>query len=173
MFLNTPSPILDTILISAPAYLAIIVLLRISGKRTLSKWNSFDFVVTIALGSILATLLLSENTSLLQGTLGVGLLVFLQYIITWVSVRSNIVQKLLKAEPSLLLYQGQFQSSVMKRERVAKGEVLAAIRSSGIAAIEEVEAVVLETDGSFSVIPKFNSESTSALADVKHMPGNN
>ncbi|MBE9116749.1 DUF421 domain-containing protein [Lusitaniella coriacea LEGE 07157] len=167
---NNPNALLDTLIIGAPAYLVIIFLLRISGKRTLSKWNAFDFVVTIAFGSILSTLLLSKDTSLLQGALAVGLLVFFQYAITWISVRSNVMQKLLKAEPSLLLYQGQLQHSILKRERVAKGEVLAAIRSSGIAAIEEVEAVVLETDGSFSVIPKFNSESRSALADVKYLP---
>lgn len=82
-------------------------------------------------------------------------------------MRSSWVQKLVKAEPALLLYKGRLQQDVLKRERVAEGEVLAALRASGVAAIEDVDAVVLETDGSFSVIQNINNSSASALKDVK------
>ena len=58
----------------------------------------------------------------------------------------------------------------MRHQRVAKGEVLAALRSKGIVAIEDAEAVILETDGSFSVIEKIKSSSASALVDVKGYP---
>lgn len=164
---NNWSALLHTITVGSLAYVILIFLLRISGKRTLSKWNAFDFIVTVAFGSILATLLLSQETSLAQGTLGFGLLVLLQFLISWLSVHSGVVQKLIKAEPAILLAQGEFQHDTLKRERVAKGEVLAAIRAEGISAIEDVEAVVLETDGSFSVIEKLNGKSDSALRDVK------
>lgn len=152
------------------AYAVIVALLRISGKRTLSKWNSFDFITTVAFGSILATLLLSKDTSLAQGALGFGLLVFFQYIITWIASRSNFVQTLIKSQPSLLLYQGRLLEETLKRERVTKGEVLAAIRSNGNASMEDIEAVVLETDGTFSVIEKIQGNSASALQDVKGFP---
>lgn len=164
---NNWSALIHTLTVGSLAYLILIVLLRISGKRTLSKWNAFDFIVTVAFGSILATLLLSQKTSLAQGILGFGLLVLLQFLISWLSVHSGVVQKLIKAEPALLLAQGEFQQDALKRERVTKGEVLAAIRASGLSAVEDVEAVVLETDGSFSVIEKLNGKSDSALRDVK------
>lgn len=149
------------------AYAAIVVLLRISGKRTLSKWNSFDFVITIAFGSMLASTILSTDTTLLQGIVGFAVLVFLQYFITWLSVRSSVIQKLIKSQPTLLLYQGEFQYQEMKKARVPESEILAAIRANGTASVENIEAVVLETDGSFSVISKINETSASALKDVR------
>lgn len=161
------NPFISTIILGTIAYVAIIIMLRLSGKRTLSKWNAFDFVVTIAFGSILSSILLSTKDSFGTGILGFALLVLFQYILTWISVRSSLVQKLVKAEPALLLYQGQFRDDALKRERVAEGEVLAAIRASGIGGIEDTDAVVLETDGSFSVIADLSNSSASALKDVK------
>lgn len=161
------NPFLNTIVLGTIAYIAIIFMLRISGKRTLSKWNSFDFVVTIAFGSILSSILLSTKDSFGTGILGFALLVLFQYILTWISARSSMVQKLVKAEPSLLLYKGKFKQEVLKRERVAEGEVLAALRAKGVGAIEDADAVVLETDGSFSVIKDLDNSTASALKDVK------
>ena len=161
------NPFLSTLVTGIIAYIAIIFLLRISGKRTLAKWNSFDFVVTIAFGSVLASILLSTKDTFGQGIFAFALLVVFQYIITWIAVRSSWVQKLIKAEPALLLHKGQFQKDVMKRERVAEGEVLAALRTNGISAVEDADAVVLETDGSFSVITDLSKSTASALKDVK------
>ena len=161
------NPVLNTIVYGAIAYVAIIFMLRISGKRTLSKWNSFDFVVTIAFGSILSSILLSTKDSFGTGVVGFGLLVLFQYILTWVSARSSFIQKIVKAEPALLLYKGEYKTEVMKQERVAEGEVLAALRANGVGAIEDADAVVLETDGSFSVITDLSNSTASALKDVK------
>ncbi|MGF1514897.1 MAG: DUF421 domain-containing protein [Elainellaceae cyanobacterium] len=164
MFNDVPS-LLHTFLAGSLGYVAIILMLRISGKRTLSKWNSFDFVVTLAFGSILAAMLLSKSTSLAQGTLGFGMLVLYQFILTRTASRSSVVQDLIKAKPTLLLYEGQFLDKTLKQERVARGEVLASIRSQGIGDSSKVAAVVLETDGSFSVIKDL--EDSSALKDVE------
>lgn len=169
MFNNLTS-LIHTLTIGALSYLMIVVLIRISGKRTLSKWNAFDFVVTIAYGSILATLVLSKETSLLQGVLGIGVLLALQFALTWLAVRTQLVQKLIKGQPRLLLYEGQLQTEALYQERVTEGEVLAAVRAQGIAALEEVGAVVLETDGSFSVISTLSERSPSAMADVTGYP---
>jgi uncharacterized membrane protein YcaP (DUF421 family) len=170
LFFNSWDSLLHTLIIGTFGYIGIIILMRISGKRTLSKWNSFDFIVTIAFGSMLASLMLSKNTSLAQGILGIGMLVLFQYIITWISVRSNIFQGWVKGEPTLLLFQGEFQHHAMRHQRVTEGEVLGALRENGMAALEDAEAVILETDGSFSVIKKLKDSSASALADVKGYP---
>ena len=161
------NPFVETIVTGIIAYVAIIFMLRISGKRTLSKWNSFDFVVTIAFGSVLASILLSTKDAFGQGILGFGLLVLFQYVITWISVRSSIIQKLIKSEPSLLLFRGKMRHDVMKKERIAEGEIFAALRNSGVSAIEDADAVILETDGSFSVITNIDDSSASALKDVR------
>ena len=150
-------------------YIANIIFLRLSGKRTLAKWNSFDFVVTISLGSILASGLLSTNDEFGKAILAFGLLILFQFIITWISVRSSAIQKLIKSEPSLLVYRGEMQHDVMKKERIAEGEVLAALRSSGVSAIEDADAVILETDGSFSVLQNIDESSASALKDIRQL----
>lgn len=170
MFFNSWDSLQHTLIVGILGYIGIIILMRISGKRTLSKWNSFDFIVTIAFGSMLASLMLSTNTSLAQGILGIAMLVLFQYIITWISVRSNLFQGWVKGQPTLLLFQGEFQHHAMRHQRVTEGEVLAALRENGMAALEDAEAVILETDGSFSVIKKLKDSSTSALADVKGYP---
>lgn len=159
--------ILDTLIVGSISYFGTILLLRLSGKRTLSKWNSFDFVVTIAFGSILASALLSDGTGVAQAMVGIGLLILLQFIITWLAVRSGAIQALIKSEPSLLLFKGKMIENTLERQRVAEGEVLAAIRLSGHSSIDSVDAVILETDGSFSVIEKIDINQASAMKDVR------
>lgn len=148
------------------AYIAMILCLRISGKRTLSKWNAFDFVITIALGSTLATVLLSEDVSLAEGVVATALLIGLQFMITRLSVRFRRIERLVKAQPTLLFSKGRFLEAAMSSQRVSEAEIRAAIRGAGVAAVEEIEAVVLETDGSFSVIKRAENLSRTALDDV-------
>lgn len=149
------------------SYVVLVLQLRLSGKRTLSKMNAFDFVVTIALGSTLATMLLSKDVTLADGAAAFALLILLQFIITWLSVRSEKIQDLVKAKPALLLYKGQFMELDMRRERITKEEILAAIRSQGIGNVEEVDAVVLETQGNLSVIQNIEDGNGSVLQNVK------
>jgi len=157
-----------TAIVGVLAYLTLVLLLRVSGKRTLSKMNAFDLVVTVALGSTLATVLLSTDVALATGVLAFALLIGLQYAITWLSVRSPTVQGFVKAEPTLLVHRGQFLSRAMKRERVTEEEILAALRGQGIAAVEDVEAVVLETDSSFSVVMgSSGSASAPTLSNIR------
>jgi uncharacterized membrane protein YcaP (DUF421 family) len=149
------------------AYVAAIVLLRVSGKRTLSKWNAFDFVVTIALGSSLATMILSNQTSIAQGVVALAALIALQYVVTWLSVRAQAVQRAVKATPQVLLYHGRFIEEALKRERVTQEEIRATLRAHGIASVEGVGAVVLETDGSMSVVADLAPGKSSAMQDVR------
>ncbi len=148
------------------AYLALVFLLRISGKRTLSKMNAFDFVVTVGLGSTLATILLSKDVALAEGLTAFAVLIGLQWMIAWLSVRSPTVSRLVKAEPRLLVYQGQLLHGAMRSERVVEVEVLAALRQQGLASLADVDAVVLETDGTFTVVQRTDQVEPRALQGV-------
>lgn len=170
MFYDNISDLQHTLIVGILAYFALVLLLRVSRKRTLSKWNAFDLVVTVALGSTLATILLSKEVALTQGVVAFSLLVVLQFVITWLSVRSTWIERLIKARPTLLLYQGQLRHKVLKRERVTEGEIRAALREQGIAALEDVEAVILETDGEFSIIRQLGDHPPTALSDVEGYP---
>lgn len=167
MFFDDWSGIFRILIVGNLAYVALIIFLRVSGKRTLSKWNAFDFVVTIALGSTLASVIISKDVVLIEGLIAFALLIGLQFVITRLSVRFDSIKNVVKAEPTLLFDKGEFLNEEMYRQRVAESEIRAAIRSNGLAAIEEAEAVVLETDGTFSVIKKSADGSRTALKDVK------
>lgn len=156
------------IVVGTLAYAALVIAIRVSGKRTLSKMNAFDLVVTVALGSTLATVILSKDVALAEGIVAFLLLIGLQYAVTWSSVRSQKVGDLVKSNPTLLFYDGAFLQEHLTRTRVVEQEVLAAVRQQGIASMDDVEAVVLETDGSIAVVERSGS-GTSALASVEYM----
>lgn len=166
MFFDNWMGVARTVLVGTLAYISLLLLVRVSGKRTLSKMNAFDLIVTVALGSTLATILLSKDTPLVEGVLALGLLIFLQFSITWLSVRSKTVSHLVKAEPRLLFHKGEFLQESMKQERVDEGELLQAIRSQGIGRLDQVEAVVLETDGTFSIVERVESGTPTVLSNV-------
>ncbi|MDO9269789.1 MAG: DUF421 domain-containing protein [Methylobacter sp.] len=164
MFFNDEFSLLRVVIVGTLAYLSLVLLLRVSGKRTLSKMNAFDLVVTVAIGSTLATVLLSKDVALADGVVAFTLLIGLQYVITWLSVRSRRVENLIKAEPSLLYFNGRFLHEALKGERVTEAEV----RSQGLSEMESVAAVVLETDGSLTVLRNQDDQLFTSLKDIKH-----
>jgi len=131
MFFNSWEGIWRILIVGLLSYAALVLLLRVSGKRTLSKMNAFDLVVTVALGSILATILLNKKVALLEGISAFFILIFLQYLVAWISVRSNRFKKLIKSNPQLLFYKGQYLHEKINNERILEVEILQAARSSG------------------------------------------
>lgn len=166
MFFDGWFGLLRVVVVGTAAYAALVILLRVTGKRTLSKMNAFDLVVTVALGSTLATVLLSRQVALAEGVLALALLVFLQFAITWLSVRSPRFQALIKAEPTLLLHRGRLLPGALRAQRVTEAEVMAALRGQGIRDMGDVEAVVLETDGSISAVTGSGKVVRTTLANV-------
>lgn len=168
MIIGTWDDIERVLIIGCLAYAGLVAMLRISGKRTLSQMNAFDFVVTVAFGSILASLIISKDSSLTQGLAAFGVLILLQFVVTSVSIRSPRAKRLISSEPRLLMRHGQFLDSQMRAARMTEGDVLSAIRQQGVADTSRVVAAVLETDGSVSVVVKNeHDEACTALAGVK------
>src|SRR5690606_38740905 len=118
-------------LIAPAAYVALILILRISGKRTLAKLNAFDFIITIAIGSTLASVITSSTLSLVAGVTALGLLVGMQFLVTAASVRWPWFNDAVKAEATLLVRHGELLHQAMRRQRIATDEIEAAIRQSG------------------------------------------
>lgn len=166
MFFNDADTLLRTLIVGVLAYIGLVALLRISGRRTLSKMNAFDLVVTVALGSTLATILLNKNVSLAEGMVAFATLIGLQYLVTWTGVRFDWVRKVVTGEPALLFHRGRMLPHALRRARVAEDEVRAAVRGAGQAALDAIEAVILETDGSFSVVPRAPGGGASSLHGV-------
>jgi len=167
LFFDNWESIFRTLIITVLAYLALIFVLRISGKRTLSKMNAFDSIVTIALGSTLATVLLNKSVALADGVLALSLLVGLQYIITFLAVRSEKISQLVKATPTLIVYDGKMLHKAMLSERINSDEIYAVLRNNGLSSIKDVKAVILETDGKLTVINGSGKEEPETLGTVR------
>jgi uncharacterized membrane protein YcaP (DUF421 family) len=151
MFFHGWHGVTRVLVVGVIAYIALVSFLRISGKRTLAKLNAFDLVVTVALGSTLSAILLQESVALLEGVSALLLLVALQLAVTFTSVRSATFARAVRAEPALLARHGAYCDETMRRERITREEALSALRANGGHGIEEVDAMVLESDGSISV----------------------
>jgi uncharacterized membrane protein YcaP (DUF421 family) len=168
MFFDNWSGLGRVLIVACLAYGALVALLRISGARTLSKMNTFDLVVTVALGSTLASIIVTEQVALAEGALAFGALIGLQFAVTWSLSRSPRLSRIVKTEPALLFFDGRFLRGRMRTARVVEEEVRSAVRGQGIASLDDVLAVVLETDGSFSVVRRSEAGSDrSALRDVE------
>lgn len=152
MFFDTGFGLVRVIVVTLCAYAILIVVLRAAGKRALAKLNAFDLVVTVALGSTLATVLLSKDVALAEGALAFAMLAGLQYAVARASIRWRWFRNAVRAEPRLLVEDGVARREAMAAERVTRGEIDAALRQQGIGRIADAAAVVLETDGSLSVI---------------------
>jgi uncharacterized membrane protein YcaP (DUF421 family) len=158
----------QVVLAAVCVYLGLVVILRASGKRTLAALNSFDFIVTVALGSTVSTVILPSKPALVDGLVALAMLVGLQYAMAWSNVRSRTVTRLLKGEPTLLMRRGRMLDAAMRAERVDASDLLNALREQGVADVESVEAVILETNGDLTVIPASGaSGKPTTLGDVR------
>lgn len=169
MFFESWSSLGRTVLAGGIAYVALITFLRISGKRTLAKMNAFDLVVTVALGSTLSAVLTSTDLPVADGILALALLIALQYIVAWLTVRVRWFERLVKSRPAAVFLSGELDEEAMRKERLARDEVLMAIRASGIHDLDRVFMVVLETDGSFSVLGR--PEEQAARPSTENVAG--
>lgn len=152
-------------------YLVLVVVLRIAGNRATSKMSNFDWAVTVALGSILGSTIVVEDVVVAEMAVAVGVLVGLQAAMTWIAVRSRGFETVLKASPTLLVHRGEFVEHAMRRERVSRRDILAAIRESGIVQLRDVRAVVLESDASLSVMAESGrDDAASSPGDERVLP---
>lgn len=167
IFFDSWTSIIRSSVITILAYIFLVVCLRVSGKRTLSKMNAFDFVITIALGSCLATVALDKKITLSDGCLVFFLLIFLQYVLTWLSVRYPRLRGVVTHSPTLLVYRGQVLQHALKKERVNIEELYMAARTKGISNLKEIDAIVMETTGSLTVISKIDLQANNGLDVVE------
>ena len=145
-------PVGRILLVGTLAYAALVVLLRVSGKRTLARMNSFDFVITVAIGATFGRILTTRSVPLVEAVTAFALLITLQYVVTSLQIRSRRFSRLVTAEPTLLLYQGQVLPEALRAERLTETELEGAVRKHGLGSLDEAAAVVLEADGRLSVI---------------------
>jgi uncharacterized membrane protein YcaP (DUF421 family) len=130
--------------------LAVVVIVRITGLRSLAKMSSFDFTVTVAIGSILGSVVAS-GSPISQGAVAVASLLGVQWSIAQFRRRS-FGSKVVDNTPILLVRDGQFIEEALTKARVTHSDVYAKLRQSNVHRMDQVIAVVLETTGDVSVV---------------------
>ena len=135
-------------------YVFIIAGVRLVGKRSTAQMNNFDWIVTVALGSIVGSAIILKDVVLVEAFLAIGLLLGFQYAITKAATRWSAVSKSFRAAPTLLFYQGAFHMEAMAQERVTQAEIEGAARESGYSDLGDVGAVILESSAKLSVLGK-------------------
>ncbi|MEZ0493171.1 DUF421 domain-containing protein [Kineococcus sp. TBRC 1896] len=153
-------PLVRIVVVGTLGYVWLVGILRVSGPRNMAKMTPFDFVLTVTLGSAFGRVLTSKDTALTSALLVFTLLVGLQWLMAWLRQRSTTVKRALSTDPVLLFHDGTFVQDAMRRQRFVESDIHSAARENGLGSLEEVAAVVLQADGSFSVIRK------SALGDA-------
>lgn len=146
MFFNGWDTLIRTLVVGVLAYVGLVLILRMTGKRTLSKPNAFDLVVTVSLGSTLATILLNKEVALAEGIFAFIILCGIQYLVTWSSVRWNWIRNFVKSEPQLLVRNGELLAHAIKNERVTFAEM----KTFSLPCFQSLQAIVFAASLKFS-----------------------
>jgi len=146
------TPLVRVLIVGTTMYIALVVLLRVSRSRTLSSMNAFDFVITVAIGSAFGRALTAKTVALAEALVAFALLISLQYLVTWIQVKWPLFGQTVTNPPALLYFRGEIIEETMRRQRVRKSELQTAVRKKKFDSLDNVEAIVLESSGEFSVI---------------------
>lgn len=163
-------PVVRGLLLTFIAVLWTVLLVRLVGLRAFSKMNSFDFVATIATGSLIAQAgTRAQWDEYLQAMVAILGVFLVQWLLSRARQRWDRVGSLIRNEPVLLMDRGKFLEAAMAETRVSRSNMLEKLRSAGVTDVSEVRAVVLETTGDISVIRGGNLDE-SLLDGVRRVP---
>jgi uncharacterized membrane protein YcaP (DUF421 family) len=159
-FVSPPKTYLAIFLSALGIYITLIIFTRLAGKRSFSKMSSFDFAMTVAVGSLIASTVLSKNVSLVQGIAGLASLYIIQISVA-ILRRFEWVKNLVDNKPLLLMDGSNILHDNLKKARVSEGDLRSKLRESNVLSLDQVRAVVFETTGDVSVLKA--SEKTQTL----------
>ncbi|MDR6302251.1 DUF421 domain-containing protein [Mesonia maritima] len=151
LFSISTETFLFIIFCSVGIYFGIILFTKIAGKRSFSKMSSFDFAMTVAIGSLFASVILSSTINLTEGLLGLAMLYILQMLIA-ILRRFKVVQSVVDNKPLLLMDGEKILDDNLRKARVAESDLRAKLREANVIELSEIKAVIFETTGDISVL---------------------
>jgi uncharacterized membrane protein YcaP (DUF421 family) len=138
---------------TAIVLLALILGVRLFGKREMAGMSAFDLVVVLALANAVQNAMTLGSGFLLVGLVSGGALVVVNRLLGSIFVRLPSFEEKVTGGPVVIVRNGQLERDRLQREGITPEEVMGAIRGFGLTTLAEVKLVVLENDGSLSVIP--------------------
>ena len=150
-------------------YVAVLISLRVMGKGEIAEMNCFDLVITLLIAEVASTPMENNDIPLLYGIASLIGLVFIQTVISVISLQFRSISRFVSGKPSILINKGKIDYKILKKEKITIDELLEKLRIQGYFNIKYVQYALLETDGNLSVVPTTNYNSTPSV-EYKHMP---
>lgn len=155
------------VLTAIMVYVLIILVTKVSGKRSTSQLNNFDWVVTVMIGSLGASTILLEEIPFIEGGASIATLYLLQFLVTKYASISPQFSSVILSEPRIVFYQGQYLDEAMRAERLTRQELECAMRTEGISSLNEIEAIVFESDAKLTIITKDSeNQNTDTISET-------
>ena len=158
--------------VAAAVYLTVFALVRVAGRRTVSQMSAFDFLVTVAIGSLIATTILTPDVTYARGIVGIGTLLVCQQAVALIRQRFPASRRVLDF-PAETIYEGtdmKLRTSPLTAQ-VSEAEIRSKLRQQGIRSLEGVRLVVLESDGKLSVLETTPGQGSNDLWRSEELEG--
>lgn len=146
------SVLLNIALRTTVVYLAVLVGLRLTGKRQLGQLSAFDFVLLLIIANGVQNAMVGPDTSLAGGLVAAAVLLFWHSVLDRVRRSSRSAARILGGSAVLLIYRGRILHDHLTREHITSDELLQALREHGVGSVDQVRVAALEPDGAVSVI---------------------
>jgi uncharacterized membrane protein YcaP (DUF421 family) len=144
---------MDSVLRAATMYVALMVLFKIAGRRSLAELTTFDFVLLMMIGEATQQALLGDDFSVTNSILVIVTLIAIDVGLSLFKQRSVWVARLIDGEPTIIVENGKLLRQRLRHARLVEADVMEAARSSqGIEKLEEIKFAVIERNGKISVI---------------------
>ena len=144
--------ILMALISTAGIYVTLILFTRLAGVRSFSKLSSFDFAITVAIGSLIASTILADTPSLLLAIVALLALFLTQVILAKLRRSSSFVQSIVDNKAVLLMKGEHFLEDNMRQAKVTRSDLLAKLRAANVLKLDQIHAVVMESTGDISVL---------------------
>ena len=146
-------PVWDLVIRSAAIYLAVLLALRLFGKREVGQFTLIDLVLILLLANAVQPAMTGPDTSLTGGLVIIVTLIIVNRAIAVARAKLPFVQRLVESPPTVLARDGAWVPEVLEREELSEEDVMMALREHGLTKVSEVKLAVLEGDGMISVVP--------------------
>ncbi len=143
-------------------YLIVLFAIRVMGKSELSKMSPFQLVVIFMIAELAAIPIESPTASLVSGAVGIFTLLFLQMLISMISIKSERFKNLINGKPSILIENGEINQQELKALRISLNDLMEQLRIGNAPSLSEVEYAVMESNGELSIIPKADEKPLTA-----------
>lgn len=150
-------------------YIAVLISLRVMGKGEIAEMNCFDLVITLLIAEVASTPMENNDIPMIYGIASLTGLVFMQTLISFLSIKFRKLGRVLSGKPSILINKGKIDYRELKKEKITISELLEQLRVQGHFNIKYIQYAILETDGNLSIVPSTTYKSTPDV-EYNHLP---